>query len=116
MIARVVDLTWGDKVIPVKISYYALSQMDTETGVAVTEIASDDGFNLKAMESLFFHAMISGCHARGIDPICSREDSPFVWEDVFVEFARVATDELIRKQPKDNGAKKKSQKTLASKN
>lgn len=92
--------------------------MDAETGITIIDMATKEGgFNLKAMESLFYHATISGCHAKGIDPMFTREESPFAWEDVFVEFAQVATDALLPKEVKDNGTKKKTPtKRITSKN
>ena len=101
---NVTDLSWEGKTIPVKVSYMALMEMTAETGVKLIDIASEDGFNFKALESLFYWSMVSGCHKRKIDPLFSREDSPYVWEDLFKEFSEVVTMAMTSK---DNGETKK---------
>jgi len=105
---NVTDLKWEDKIVPVKVSYMALMEMTAETGVELVDIATETGFNLKALESLFYWSMISGCWKRKIDPVFSREDSPYVWEDLFQDFSEVVTMALTTS---DNGEAKKKTKT-----
>jgi len=101
---NVTDLKWEDKIVPVKVSYMALMEMTAETGVELLDIATEAGFNFKALESLFYWAHISGCHKRRIDPMFTREEAPYVWEDLFTEFAAVVTMAMTSK---DNGESKK---------
>ncbi len=105
---NVTDLKWEDKIVPVKVSYMALMEMTAETGVLLVDIASETGFNFKALEALFYWSMVSGCHKRKIDPVFSREESPYIWEDLFQEFSEVVTTALTSR---DNGqSKKKTEK------
>jgi len=101
---NVTDLKWEDKIVPVKVSYMALMSMTDETGIELLDIATETGFNFKALESLFYWSMVSGCHKRKIDPMFTREESPYVWEDLFQEFAAVVTMAMTSS---DNGSKKK---------
>jgi hypothetical protein len=108
MVSPIVDITWGEKKIPVKISFSAIMEMTAETGIPLAEVATEEGFNLIAMESLFYFSMIAGCWHRKIEPLFSREDSRYAWEDVFSEFTQATTVALTSSS---NGSKKKKEKT-----
>jgi len=107
----ILDLSWGDKKIPVKVGYFAMLRMQEETGKKITEIVDKaSGFDLVAMAALFYWSVVSACKERVQDLPFTKEDAVFVWEDVFEEFIVVVTEQLMEKK----NSKKKEKETVPS--
>lgn len=75
------------KVYPVKISYYALSRLQMETGLTPDDLAT----NMSVLEPLFYYSVEAGCKETGKVFDLKREDIPFILDDIYLDFIKLFT-------------------------
>lgn len=79
------EIKVGEKTYPVKISYYALSRLQMETGLSPEDISQ----NMNLLEPLFFYSIEAGCKETGQQFDLKREDVPFILDDVYTEYMKL---------------------------
>lgn len=86
---------------PVRVSYYALKQYQTETGKSIDTIDE----NISNLEILLHYALVAGCKAEDKPFTFKREDMEFILDECLAEFNAI----LIGSFPQDKsvGSKKK---------
>ena len=82
-------LKFKDKKLPVRISYYALSQYKKETGSDFDEKSVSGGFDLEMFEPIMFFSIESGSRALGEKMPIKRKDMFEVLEECFMDFANL---------------------------
>lgn len=95
------EIKVGDKSYPVKISYYALSRLQMETGLTPDDITT----NMSLLEPLFFYSVEAGCKETGQVFDLKREDVPFLLDDVYTEYIQLFS--FFFPTPEEGVSKKK---------
>lgn len=80
-------LKYKDKQVPVRISYYALSEFKKETGSEFDDTSGS--IDLAMFEPILFYSIESGCRATGEKMPFKREDMFDILEECFMEFASI---------------------------
>lgn len=96
------------KDLPIKISYGALMRTQEDMKLTLDKMFKSEA-NLRAMETLFWHALRIGHLARKTKFNITREESALIWEDHFEEFS-----DLVNSGLADKANSKKKAVPLAS--
>jgi hypothetical protein len=75
-------IKYKDKKLPYKVSYYAISRLQKETGKGLENFQDD----MTILEPLLYYALEAGHKHEDIEFEISREDIPFMLDDQFSEF------------------------------
>ena len=78
----------GDK-LPVRISYFAVSQFQAETKKSLNEVAND----LALLEPLLWYGLQAGHKAEGKDLKVKREDVVWILDECFSSFMQIFADQ-----------------------
>ena len=83
-------ITYKKEKLPVRVSYYALSEYKNETGEEFDNSVEGNKHNLKMFEPIFFYSLESGHRAIGREFTINRKTDMFdILEECFMDFANV---------------------------
>lgn len=82
-------ITFNEEKLPVRVSYYALSEYKNETGEEFSEDGMGSSTNLKMFEPIFFYSLVSGHRATGKEMKVKRDEMFEILEECFMEFANI---------------------------
>lgn len=75
----------GEK-LPFRISYYALSKFQQETGLSIDTLETEIDTNISVLEPILYFALEAGHRSEGKEFKIKREDIAFLLDEVMNEF------------------------------
>lgn len=95
-------LSYKGESYPIRVSYYALKQYQSETGKGIETIDED----IANLEILLFHSLVAGCKAEDKALDLKREDMEFFLDESLTDFNSI----LIGSFPQGKGGNSSKKK------
>ena len=75
-------LTYKNAKLPVRLSYYAIKQFESETGKSIDTLDS----NITNLEVFLYHALVVGAKAEDKELTVKRDDMEFLLDECLTDF------------------------------
>ena len=86
-------LTYKEKKLPIRVSYFALKMMkDKITGPEITDASNLDNFGFEQQEQLLYYGLVSGHKATGEVMPFKQEDMEDILDECYFDFLKMLPD------------------------